>query len=91
MKRFEKKTPIDGSTLLAMDERISVGFGSAMLLRDGKPVWMQDHNDDYNDCLTAKQAETMAALYPEDDWRIHMIGPLSESYYQRQGKETWVL
>jgi len=88
---YEKMEVIKGTKPLAMYEVISVGFGSAMLLRDNKPVWVESQNDEYTDCLTVKQAESMAAMYPECDWRIHLIGPLSEFYYQRQGNEKWVM
>jgi len=89
--KFEKMDAIPGSELLPMNTVITVGFGSAMLLRNGQPVWMEDSSYEFTECLTVKQAETMAALYPEDDWRIHFVGPLSEAYYQRQGKQQWVL
>ncbi len=82
---------IPGSSLLSMEARICVGFGSALLLRNGQPVWMENLDDEYEECLTVKQAESMAALYPEDDWRIHLVGPLSEGYWQRQGKGQWIL
>ena len=88
---YAKMPAIPGSTLLSMDTVIAVGFGSAMLTRNGKPVWAETTDYEYNECLTAKQAETMAAFYPEDDWRISLVGPLSEVYYQRQGKGQWVI
>lgn len=88
---YAKLSVIEGTNSLPMDKVISVGFGSAMLLRNGKPVWMEDRDFEYSECLTVKQAESMAALYPEDDWRIHLVGPLSEFYYQRQGKGQWLM
>ncbi len=88
---YAKMSAIPGSSLLSMEARICVGFGSALLLRNGQPVWMENLDDEYEECLTVKQAESMAALYPEDDWRIHLVGPLSEGYWQRQGKGQWIL
>jgi hypothetical protein len=88
---YAKLPQIEGTSPLPMDEVISVGFGSAMLLRDGQPIWSESPDFEYHECLTVKQAESMAALYPEDDWRIHLVGPLSEFYYQRQGKEKWLM
>lgn len=88
---YAKLPVIEGTSPLPLDARISVGFGTAMLLRNGQPVWMEDRDYEYHECLTVKQAETMAAFYPEDDWRIHLVGPLSEFYYQRQGKEKWLM
>jgi len=85
---YAKLPQIQGTKPLPLNEVISVGFGSAMLLRNNQPIWMEDGDYKYNECLTVKQAETMAALYPEDDWQIHFIGPLSEAYYQRQGKKN---
>lgn len=88
---YAKLPVIEGTSPLSLDEVISVGFGTAMLLRNGKPVWAEDRDYEYSECLTVKQAETMAGFYPEDDWRIHLVGALSEFYYQRQGKERWVM
>jgi len=28
---------------------------------------------------------------PDNDWRISLIGPMSERHYQRHGKGYWVL
>lgn len=88
---YEKQKRIAGSALLGLGEYIAVGFGSAMLMRDNKPVWVETPDYEYLECLTVKQADTMAAMYPECDWQIHLIGPLSEFYYQYQGKGEWVL
>lgn len=27
----------------------------------------------------------------DNDWRIHLVAPLSERHYQRQDKNKWVL
>ena len=88
---YKKLPVIEDTNLLPLDEVISVGFGSAMLLRNGKPVWAESGDYEYSECLTVKQAESMASLYPEDDWRIHLVGPLSEFCYQRQGKGKWLM
>jgi hypothetical protein len=88
---WEKQTPVDGSKLLSMDEVIAVGFGDASLLKDGKVVWREEYETEFDDCMTVQQAEDMAVKEPNHDWRIHIVGPLSEFYYQRQGVRTWVL
>jgi len=81
----------DKPKTLHLAERIVRAFGAAVLLQDGRPVWKEKPDTEYKDCLTVKQAEDMASLYPESDWQIHFIGPLSEFYYKRQDKELWVL
>lgn len=91
VKVYEKLPPVDGSKLLSMDSVICVGFGDASLLKDGETVWREEYGTEFHECLTVAQAEEMAAKEPDCDWRIHIIGPLSEFYYQRQGDNKWVL
>lgn len=76
--------------VLPMDALIAVGFGDASLTRNGDVVYSEDPggNEPY---ITAAQAEAMAALDPGHDWRIHLVAPLSERHYQRQGDGHWVL
>lgn len=77
---------------LPMDAVIAVGFGSAMLLKDGECVYdEQDVGSGRDDYMTAEEAELLAAADPKHDWRISLIAPLSERHYQRQGEKHWVL
>lgn len=80
------------SNLFPPTGTIAVGFGYAALHRDGKEVW-SEQNGDYSDdeLMTGAQAEAMAAEDPDNDWRIIMIGPLSERTYQRHAQGEWVL
>lgn len=98
---FEKLPAIEGGNggclhcgyqheILPMDAVIAVGFGSAELEKDGDIVWMES-GQEFEDCMTVEQAEEMAAADPNHDWRIHLIAPLSERHYQRQGERHWVL
>ena len=79
--------------VLPMDAVIGVGFGSAGVSKDGETVWdeSRDSNGEFDDLLTAEQAEEMAAKDPDHDWRVYLIAPLSERHYQRQGDKHWVL
>ncbi len=68
---------------------ISVGFGYAALTRDGEEIFRE--KDNFEDCLSYLDAEKMAAEDQDHDWRIHLVAPLSERHYQRQGEKMWVL
>lgn len=38
-----------------------------------------------------KRVLRMAKRDPDRDWRIHLVAPLSERHYQRQGEGRWIL
>ena len=103
---WEKKKPIKGGRggclicppiykelPLGKGIRIAVGFGDAVLIKDNITVWSEESErcESYDDCMLYDKAEEMAAADPDHDWRIHLIAPLKESYYQRQGTKKWVL
>ena len=71
--------------------RIGVGFGCAMLTRDGHPIWRESPGMEWEGLMTGAEAEARAAADPDHDWRIVLFAPLSESEYQRQGAGNWVL
>jgi hypothetical protein len=83
--------PLNPLTTLPLNAHIAVGFGVAAVTRNGIPVWQEEPNMEFADTLTCEQAEEMAVADPDADWRIHMIGPLKETYWQRQGPGMWVL
>lgn len=84
--------------VLPMDALIAVGFGDASVTKDGMVIW-----DELSVTLAAEKkgidanywqtidAENVAKEDPEHDWRIHLVAPLSERHYQRQGENHWVL
>ena len=80
---------------LPMDAMIAVGFGDANLTRDGEVVWDERSvahiATGWDDFWTVERAEQEAAKDPDHDWRIHLVAPLSERHYQRQGEKHWVL
>lgn len=76
---------------LPLDRHIAVGFGYAALERDGVPVWTENECDDEGSLITVAQAEAMAALDPEHDWRISFQGPLQGAVFQRQAPRQWFL
>lgn len=71
---------------LPMDAIMATGFGSVVVLCDGKEFWS---GDDEN--LTLKRFERHAAKKPKCDWRVAFYGPMSETEYQRQGRAKWIL
>jgi len=103
MIAWEKKPAIEGKhggclncgprpSFFPADGLIAVGFGYAALHKDGKPVYQEptgDYNDD--DLMTGAQAEQVASLHPDADWRIVMHGPLSGRTYQRHAPGQWAL
>lgn len=77
--------------ILPEDSIIGVGFGDASLTKDGKVIFQEDSNMDFDEIMTCKQAEELASKDSDHDWRIHLVAPLSERHYQRQGDKHWVL
>jgi hypothetical protein len=77
--------------LFPMDAVIAVGFGSATVTRDGDQVYDGDEELERDNEITGQMAEDAAAADPDHDWRISLIGPLSERVYQRHGPGQWVL
>ncbi|MGB5156870.1 hypothetical protein [Desulfobacterium sp. N47] len=76
---------------LPMDEIIAVGFGNALLTRNGNCIYSEIDAQSCGDYMSVAQAEEMAAADPDQDWRIHLLAPFSEQHYQRQGECHWVL
>lgn len=77
---------------LPMAAVIAVGLGCANLTKDGEIVYDEmGVDEETGDYMTAEQAEALAATDPDHDWRIHLVAPLSERHYQRQGAARWVL
>lgn len=79
--------------VLPMDALIAVGFGDASVTRNGELVYSEPRADDdgFATFWEASDAEKAAAADPDHDWRVHLVAPLSERHYQRQGPEHWVL
>lgn len=74
--------------MLRAESLIAVGFGWASLTKDGVAVWQVAN---YDDTMTAVEAEEIARKDPGHDWRIVMEGPLRGSTHQRHGDKQWVL
>lgn len=74
-----------------MDGVIAVGFGSAFVSRDGEIVLDGEMSrKEGGDPVTGADAERVAALDPDHDWRIVLDGPMGGQVYQRHGEEQWV-
>lgn len=99
---YEKLKPIKGGyggclqcgyqyDVAPMDMVIAVGFGYAAVTKNEKEVYSEMGCNDKNELWTVQDAENLAKQDPDNDWRIHLIAPLSERHYQRQGENLWVL
>jgi len=97
---YEKLSPIEGGhgsclncgyqhSILPMTALIAVGFGDASVTKNDKVVYCEDN--EFDNIWTAQDAENAAILDPDNDWRIHLVAPMSERHYQRQGENNWVL
>jgi hypothetical protein len=67
---------------------IAVGFGGAVVTKDGEIVIDGERAEDW---VTVEQAEKLAAADPDHDWRIELDAPLSYKEYQRHAPGEWVL
>lgn len=82
------------AALFPAEAWIAVGFGYAALTKDGQEIYAEPQGpDDFDESeyLSGAQAEEMAAADPDHDWRISLVGPLSERHYQRHAAGQWVL
>ncbi len=78
------------SQIAPLEKVIAVGFGNSELLKNDMVVW-EEGNKEFEDCITFADAEEIAKQDPDNDWRVHLLGPLSEVEYQRQDEGQWVL
>ena len=72
-----------------MEKLIAVGFGCATVTRDGEQI-IDGERHPSDEFLTFADAEAMAVIDPDHDWRVILHGPLHGETYQRQGVEKWV-
>lgn len=96
---WERKRPIAAGILgclnceykpevLPLDFVIGVGFGVATVTKNGRVIYEeQKGQEDW----TVADAEREAQKDPDNDWQIHLLTPLNEEKYQRQGYALWVL
>jgi len=98
---FERLKPIEGGhsgclncgyqyDILPMDALIAVGIGGATVTKDHEVVYDENQVDE-DEFWTAEMVENEALKDPSHDWRIHLVAPLSERHYQRQGDNQWIL
>ncbi len=62
------------------DMPIAVGFGSAIVTKDGECVYSEREGEEI---WTVADAERLAAAEPDHDWRIEKMGPLHGETFQR--------
>ena len=72
-----------------MDMIIAVGFGSAIVTKDGELIYDEQRIEDEK-YWTVQDAENLAVKEPDCDWRIEKFGPLHGETFQRQGDGNWV-
>lgn len=77
--------------VLPMKKIIAVGFGYDAVTKNGKEVYNEQEHEDDESYWTTQDAEDLAKQEPDNDYRIHLVAPLSERHYQRQGDNNWVL
>jgi hypothetical protein len=75
---------------LPLDCAIGVGIGYAAVTRDGSPVYQRDGGE-FESLMTVAEAEAIASLSPDRDWRIHFIGLLEDRHYRRVAPGRWKL
>lgn len=83
--------PLEPRRTLSMEKVICVGFGAAYVSCDGETVWQEHPEAEWDSLWTVQRAEHEAMNRPNADWRIHIIGPLHEGHWQRQGVGEWVM
>lgn len=70
---------------------IVAGFGTADITKNGKIVYSEAPNIEFEDAPRLSKFERMARKEPNADWRYKLNLPLRDAEYQRQGKNNWVL
>lgn len=76
--------------LARMDTRIYNGFGGWTIKKDNEIIYVGDANGKWESFPRLMKFELMARKSP-GDWWAECFLPLREAYYQRQGKNRWVL
>lgn len=76
--------------LLPLDCSIGVGIGYAAVTRDGSPVYERDGGE-FESLMTVAEAEALARLAPDRDWRIHLVSLLEDRHYRREAPGRWKL
>lgn len=72
-------------------DKETVGQYTGLHDKNGKEIYNENSIKNESDLWTLKEAEEEALKDEDNDWRIHLIAPLSERHYQRQDKNKWVL
>lgn len=82
------------ASVAPMDMVIAVGFGSAIVTKNGELVYSEPYIDldatEEPEYWTVQDAENLALKEPDCDWRIEKHGPLHGETFQRQGNGLWV-
>lgn len=76
--------------LARMEMKITVGFGSAYVTKNGK-IYYDGSMAEWEKAKSLSAIERIARRSPDADWRLVMFGPLHGETYQRQGRKRWVM
>lgn len=75
-----------------LDKLIVVGFGDARVTRDGETLLDGEaYAQRTGNFMTFRDAERIASVVPDHDWRVVLNGPLHGETYQRHGPDDWWL
>ncbi len=69
---------------------LGVGFGEVVVTKGNECVYSETQwNHEGKDCWTLQDAEALASVDPDHDWRIQFDGPLHGETYQRHKSGHW--
>lgn len=101
--KWKKEKPYDGpghkgclncgplERILPLKAHLAVGFGMMAVTKNGKIVWEEKPNAEWEDAPTLRKFENLAAKDPDNNWRVEKDAPMYSAVWQRQGKAKWVL
>lgn len=73
---------------LPLDAYIAVGFGTAIVTKDGVQIFDGERPDD-DEYHRLGEFEAIASADPDHDWRVVLHGPMHGETYQRQDGQ-WI-
>jgi hypothetical protein len=96
MTTFTKLPPVEGfqhcnvcpprTQEMPLDAPLAIGFGQVSVTKNDLTIWAGDDDE-----IRLVRFEQQAKGAPDNDWRVHIDGPLYSATYQRHGEGSWVL
>lgn len=90
----ETRNPLGSIANLNM--LVGVGFGTAIVTKDGELIFDENNEDKYSQHLdedgfaSLKTFKALAKQSPNSNWLCTMFAPLWNATWQRQGDDKWV-